>query len=55
MAEAIQTATSSPTIVQWILDTRPLWPVTKRATSRDEVEELQHVVSPLFSLTSDAD
>jgi 4'-phosphopantetheinyl transferase len=36
---------SSPRIVQWLLDTRPLWPVPKLASSKDEVARLKTVVS----------
>jgi hypothetical protein len=35
---------TTPKIVQWILDTRPLWPVPAKGKRRDEVEELKTVV-----------
>ena len=37
-------AQASPQIVQWFIDTRPLWPV-KKGNARDEVQELETVVS----------
>lgn len=38
-----------PRIVQWLIDTRPLWPV-KKAKARDEVQQLKTVVSVLFRI-----
>jgi 4'-phosphopantetheinyl transferase len=35
---------SGPKIIQWILDTRPLWPVPKKEKTKDEVQELSVVV-----------
>jgi len=35
---------AGPQIVQWFIDTRPLWPV-KKGNARDEVQELKAVVS----------
>lgn len=37
-------AQAGPQIVQWFIDTRPLWPV-KKGNARDEVQELKTVVS----------
>lgn len=38
-----------PRLVQWLLDTRPLWPVQK-ASAKDEVQQLKTVVSLLLCL-----
>ncbi|KAH7386445.1 hypothetical protein BKA64DRAFT_581331 [Cadophora sp. MPI-SDFR-AT-0126] len=43
-----------PRIVQWFIDTRPLWPV-KKANARDEVQELKTVASKAFSLLTEAE
>ncbi|KAG4430660.1 hypothetical protein IFR05_013857 [Cadophora sp. M221] len=52
--EGFQTdSDSSPRIVQWFLDTRPLWPVPKQAKSQDEVQALKTVVSiPFYTRTA---
>lgn len=34
-----------PQIIQWILDTRPLWPIPTKENRREEVQELKTVVS----------
>jgi 4'-phosphopantetheinyl transferase len=44
MADQDEYGTGSPTIIQWILDTRPLWPVPKKTSPREEVAELKNVV-----------
>lgn len=41
-------AAASPTFIQWIVDTRPLWPVAKRANPREEVAGLKDVVCILI-------
>jgi len=45
--------TSAPTIqiFQWMLDTRPLWPIRATATSKGQIEEFKTVVG-LASLSS---
>ena len=35
---------SKPEIIQWVIDTRSLWPVPKREKSKDEVAELRTAV-----------
>ncbi|TVY16101.1 4'-phosphopantetheinyl transferase NpgA [Lachnellula arida] len=46
------TRKAEPQIVQWLLDTRNLWPVPKRARSRDEVQELKSVAARALALLS---
>jgi 4'-phosphopantetheinyl transferase len=36
---------SGPRIVQWLLDTRPLWPVPPKDRPKDEVQGLKVAVS----------
>ncbi|KAH9206371.1 hypothetical protein DL95DRAFT_469672 [Leptodontidium sp. 2 PMI_412] len=43
-----------PRIVQWLIDTRPLWPV-KKAKARDEVQQLKTVASRALSLLTEAE
>jgi hypothetical protein len=38
---------SSPKIIQWLLDTRSLWPVPGHLKPKEEVAELRTVVSNL--------
>ena len=39
----------TPKIIQWILDTRPLWQMPKKSSSREEVAELRIIVqSPVL-------
>lgn len=49
MASSGPKSSHEPKIIQWLLDTRPLWPVTKRSKPREEVELLRTVVRPLHS------
>jgi 4'-phosphopantetheinyl transferase len=44
MSEADESGPGSPTIVQWIIDTRTLWPVPKKTSPREEVAELKNIV-----------
>ncbi|KAL5324823.1 hypothetical protein ACEPPN_005941 [Leptodophora sp. 'Broadleaf-Isolate-01'] len=44
---------SSPRIIQWFLDTRPLWPVPKQAKSKDEVQALKTAAAKELSLLSE--
>ncbi|TVY46762.1 4'-phosphopantetheinyl transferase NpgA [Lachnellula occidentalis] len=46
---------SEPQIVQWLLDTRDLWPVPHRARSKDQVQELKSVASRALALLSSAE
>ncbi|KAH7317836.1 hypothetical protein BKA65DRAFT_108783 [Rhexocercosporidium sp. MPI-PUGE-AT-0058] len=43
---------NGPRIVQWFIDTRPLWPVTK-SNARDEVQQLKNVASRALSLLTE--
>ncbi|KAJ5040592.1 uncharacterized protein L3040_006244 [Drepanopeziza brunnea f. sp. 'multigermtubi'] len=45
---------SNPKIVQWFVDTRPLWPV-QQAKPRDEVQQLKTVASRALSLLSESE
>ncbi|CAG8971578.1 hypothetical protein HYALB_00009227 [Hymenoscyphus albidus] len=45
--------TPDPKIIQWILDTRPLWPIPQMEKSRDQVQELPNVASRAFSLITE--
>ncbi|KAL2062529.1 hypothetical protein VTL71DRAFT_6795 [Oculimacula yallundae] len=47
--------TPHPFIVQWFIDTRPLWPVPKQAKSKDEVQALKTVAAQELSLLSEAE
>ncbi|KAG4441593.1 hypothetical protein IFR05_002928 [Cadophora sp. M221] len=47
-------ASNGPRIVQWFIDTRPLWPV-KKANARDEVQQLKTVASRALSLLPEAE
>ena len=51
MTELYQGETIRPTFIQWIVDTRPLWPVEKRTSPREEVAEFKNVVY-IFTPTS---
>lgn len=42
----------NPKIIQWLLDTRPLWPVPKKSSSREEVAELKIVAAKALSFLS---
>ncbi|PVH75583.1 hypothetical protein DL98DRAFT_518519 [Cadophora sp. DSE1049] len=42
-----------PKIIQWFIDTRPLWPVPKQAKTRDEVAALKTVAAKELSLLSE--
>lgn len=44
MTDSNQGGTAGPTFIQWILDTRPLWPVPKKTSPREEVAEFKDVV-----------
>ncbi|EPE31951.1 4'-phosphopantetheinyl transferase [Glarea lozoyensis ATCC 20868] len=46
---------NSPKIIQWILDTRPLWPVPAKEKKQDEVAELKTVASRALALLSDSE
>ncbi|RDW77790.1 hypothetical protein BP6252_05843 [Coleophoma cylindrospora] len=46
---------TEPRIIQWLLDTRPLWPVSRKASPKDEVQELKSVASRALSLLSPAE
>ncbi len=46
---AATNGSSGPRIIQWYVDTRPMWPVPKKAKPKDEVLELTNVVSPFPS------
>ncbi|KAG0650152.1 4 -phosphopantetheinyl transferase [Hyphodiscus hymeniophilus] len=45
MAAAIQSTTIEPAIIQWLVDTRPLWPVPPQSKPRDEVAQLKTVTT----------
>ncbi|KAE9370731.1 4'-phosphopantetheinyl transferase [Stipitochalara longipes BDJ] len=45
----------SPTVVQWLLDTRPLWPVSGKLKFKEEVEELKTVASRALSFLSESE
>ncbi|KAL2065318.1 hypothetical protein VTL71DRAFT_2987 [Oculimacula yallundae] len=46
--------TAEPQVVQWFVDTRPLWPV-KTGKARDEVQQLKTVASKALSLLTEAE
>jgi hypothetical protein len=47
MMESSSDGLSSPKIIQWLLDTRSLWPVSGHLKPKEEVAELRTVVSNL--------
>ncbi|PQE19741.1 phosphopantetheinyl transferase protein [Rutstroemia sp. NJR-2017a WRK4] len=46
------TAEREPFLVQWLVDTRPLWPIRGKDKPREEVAELRTVASQVLSLLS---
>ncbi|KAH6671703.1 hypothetical protein B0J14DRAFT_79236 [Halenospora varia] len=51
----ISDAESRPQIIQWLIDTRPLWPVPKKEKTKDEVQELKTVASRALALLTPAE
>ncbi|KAK6580456.1 hypothetical protein PZA11_007478 [Diplocarpon coronariae] len=50
MASIPQESVSGPRIIQWYLDTRPLWPVPNHSNPRDEVQQLKTIAARELSL-----
>ncbi|CAL3971150.1 unnamed protein product [Diplocarpon coronariae] len=50
MASTPQESVSGPRIIQWYLDTRPLWPVPNQSNPRDEVQQLKTIAARELSL-----
>ncbi|RKF79137.1 4'-phosphopantetheinyl transferase NpgA [Golovinomyces cichoracearum] len=50
-----QEDTSDPKIVRWLLDTRPLWPVSAKAKTKEEVQELKNVASRALNLLPESE
>ncbi|KAH8667445.1 hypothetical protein BGZ60DRAFT_377398 [Tricladium varicosporioides] len=44
-----------PHIIQWLIDTRPLWPVPKKEKTKDEVQELEIAASRALALLTPAE
>ncbi|KAI9046808.1 hypothetical protein LZ554_008889 [Drepanopeziza brunnea f. sp. 'monogermtubi'] len=55
MATTSRPRSSTPRIIQWFIDTRPLWPVPKQANPRDEVSHLKTIASEELSLLSESE
>jgi hypothetical protein len=51
MTEIGQGTIAAPTFIQWIIDTRPLWPVSKKTTPREEVAEFKIAVCTFILCT----
>lgn len=43
----------NPRILQYFLDTRPLWPVQPQANKKDEVQQLKTIVRHNISIDSE--
>ncbi|TQS35036.1 hypothetical protein Golomagni_04556 [Golovinomyces magnicellulatus] len=46
---------SETKIVRWLLDTRPLWPVTAKVRTKEEVQELKNVASRALNLLPESE
>ncbi|TVY83974.1 4'-phosphopantetheinyl transferase NpgA [Lachnellula suecica] len=52
---ATEAKKAQPRIVQWLLDTRPLWPVPRKDRPKDEVQELKVVAARALALLSESE